>query len=203
MCANKQDQKDIKYQVDNLSTINDIDTSFILNYFDTVNKSQEAMMQIQCFKEKQSNVNLNDVWLNLSQDTLLQQKISQLANSFNNLINKHFEGKYDKVLAFTDEEFTKAIYIHFDSLGIFTMCKNKDEFVNKCADDKEYKNNCCIELKIAVSIAEQVWNPNNTNSEGDIQKELNSILTNSYQKFPDNFVDFFMKLCFLLRRINF
>ena len=172
MCANKQDQKDIKYQVDNLSTINDINTSFILNSIDTRNKSQEAMMQIQCFKEKHSNVNLNDVWLNLSQYPLLQQKISRLANSFNNLINKHFEGKYDKVLAFTDEEFTKAIYEHFDSLGIFT----------------------CIELKIAVSIAEQVWNPNNTNSEGDIQKELNSILTNSYQKFPDNFVDFLYKV---------
>ena len=190
MCANKQDQKDIKYQVDNLSTINDIHTSFILNYVDTLNKSEEAMMQIQCFKEKQSNVNLNDVWLNLSQNPLLQQKISQLANIVNNLINKHFEGKYDKVLAFTDEDFKNEIYEHFDSLGIFTMCKDKNEFEKKFADDEEYKKKLCIWLKRAVSIAEQVWNPNNTNSEGDIQKELNSILTNSYQKFPDNFVDF-------------
>ena len=171
MCANKQDQKDIKYQVDNLSTVSDIKTSVTLHNIDTVNEVQEAMMQIRCSNSQQpSNVNLNDIWLKLSKSASLQQKISRLANTVNNFIKKHFEGKYDEVLALTDEKFKNVIYEHFDSLGMITMCKNKDEFVKKFSDDEEYKKKVIFSLKIMLSIAKQVWSqynkdPKTTNGE--------------------------------------
>ena len=195
-CANNQGQKEIKYKVDDLDTLNDIKASVALNNIHAKNQIQEGIIVLKSHREnQQSNVNMNDIWLNLSESSFLQQKISRLANNINNFIKKHFEGKYDRVLALNKDEIKKELVANFNSFGFITGFKNKEDFIGKFDNDGEYSNKIVDKFKIYISIAEQVWSqynqdPKIVSVEKDAQKELNSILTNTYQKLGDNFIDF-------------
>ena len=195
-CANNQGQKDIKYQVDNLDTLSDIKASVALNNIHAKNQIQEGIRVLKSYREnQQSNVNMNDIWLNLSESSLLRGRFRQISFELNNFVKKYFEGKYDRVSALNNGEIKEVLVKNFNSFGFITGFKNKDDFIRNFDNDEEYAKKIVNKGKIYLSIAEQVWSqynkePKIVSVEQDAQKELNSILTNTYQKFGDEFIDF-------------
>jgi hypothetical protein len=195
-CANNQGQKEIKYKVDDVDTLSDIKASVALNNIHAKNQIQEEIRVLKSYRENpQSNVNMNDIWLNLSESSLLRRRVDQISFELNNFVKKYFEGKYDRVLALNNNEIKEVLVTSFDSFGFITRFKNKEDFSRNFDNDEEYAKKIVKKCKIYLSIAEQVWSqynkdPKIVSVEKDAQKEFNSILTNTYQKFGDEFIDF-------------